>query len=136
MTYIFFNFLLSFLLCCMLLTTSYCYMIFEEKQNSDNYSINNNKIKIPDLPPISIVVTCQKGSKKISAKLAILPLGKGKKRNHEQGQIQTHTNNNHNSSCCLLNQLPEQKTQELARFLKPVSFFSGTEINLFPSKQS
>ncbi|KAG8131852.1 hypothetical protein E2320_009753, partial [Naja naja] len=48
------NFLLSFLLCCMLLTTSYCSMIFEEKQNSDNYSINNNKIKIPDLSPISI----------------------------------------------------------------------------------
>uniref|UniRef100_A0A8C5S188 Uncharacterized protein n=1 Tax=Laticauda laticaudata TaxID=8630 RepID=A0A8C5S188_LATLA len=121
MTYIFFNFLLSFLLCCMLLTTSYCYMIFEEKQNSDNYSINNNKIKIPDLPPISIV---GRHPPQIE------------KRNHEQGQIQTHTNNNHNSSCCLLNQLPEQKTQELARFLKPVSFFSGTEINLFPSKQS
>lgn len=49
------NFLLSFLLCCMLLTTSYCYMIFEEKQNSDNDAINNNKIKIPNLPPISIV---------------------------------------------------------------------------------
>ncbi|XP_032074841.1 agouti-signaling protein [Thamnophis elegans] len=63
------NFLLSFLLCCILLTTSYCYMIFEEKQNSDSNAINNNKIKMPDLPPISIV-DLTKTSLKLSRKEA------------------------------------------------------------------
>nr|XP_028590724.1 agouti-signaling protein [Podarcis muralis]XP_028590725.1 agouti-signaling protein [Podarcis muralis] len=49
------NFLLGFLLCCTLLITSYSYMVFEEKQNAVNSTVNNNKIKFPDLPPISIV---------------------------------------------------------------------------------
>ncbi|KAM3841739.1 agouti-signaling protein [Vipera latastei] len=62
------NFLLSFLLCSMLLTANYCYMIFDEKQNSDNYAINN-KIKIPDLAPISIV-DLTKTSLKLSRKEA------------------------------------------------------------------
>ncbi|KAM6453823.1 agouti-signaling protein [Liasis olivaceus] len=56
------NFLLGFLLCCMLLTASYSYMIFEEKQNLD-------KIKIPDLPPVSIV-DLTKMSLKLSRKEA------------------------------------------------------------------
>nr|XP_056701325.1 agouti-signaling protein [Euleptes europaea] len=62
------NLLLGLLLCCTLLTTSYSYMIFEEKQNTDT-AVGNNRMKLPDLPPISIV-DLTKASKKISRKEA------------------------------------------------------------------
>ncbi|XP_060089230.1 agouti-signaling protein [Heteronotia binoei] len=62
------NLLFGILLCCTLLTASYSYMIFEEKQNTDT-SVVNNKMKLPDLPPISIV-DLTKTPKKISRKEA------------------------------------------------------------------
>ncbi|XP_053105530.1 agouti-signaling protein [Hemicordylus capensis] len=61
------NLLLGFFLCCTLVTASYSYMIFEEKQ--DTAVVNNNKLKLPDLPPISIV-DLTKTSLKLSRKEA------------------------------------------------------------------
>ncbi|XP_062976017.1 agouti-signaling protein [Elgaria multicarinata webbii] len=63
------NLLLGFLLCCTLLTVSYSYMILDEKQDMDNGMANNNKIKLPDLQPISIV-DLTKTSLKLSRKEA------------------------------------------------------------------
>uniref|UniRef100_A0A8D0B2N7 Agouti-signaling protein n=2 Tax=Salvator merianae TaxID=96440 RepID=A0A8D0B2N7_SALMN len=63
------NLLLGFFLCCTVLTANYAHVIFEENQNTDNCTVNNNKIKFPDLPPISIV-DLTKTSLKLSRKEA------------------------------------------------------------------
>nr|XP_060628312.1 agouti-signaling protein isoform X1 [Anolis sagrei ordinatus] len=63
------NIFLGFLVCCILLAASNSYMIFEEKQNTDNSAVHNNKIKFPDLPHISIV-DLTKTSLKLSRKEA------------------------------------------------------------------
>ncbi|KAF7238934.1 Agouti-signaling protein, partial [Varanus komodoensis] len=63
------NLLLGLLLCCVLLMVSDSYMILEEKQDVDNSMENNNKIKFPDLQPISIV-DLTKSSLKLSRKEA------------------------------------------------------------------
>ncbi|XP_048353940.1 agouti-signaling protein isoform X2 [Sphaerodactylus townsendi] len=62
------NLLFVILFCCMFLTAIYSHMIFEEKQNTDN-AVKNSKMRLPDLPPISIV-DLTKTSKKISRKEA------------------------------------------------------------------
>ncbi|XP_020662166.1 agouti-signaling protein isoform X2 [Pogona vitticeps] len=63
------NLLLGFLLCCILLATSYSYMILEEKKDTNKSAVHTSKIKFPDLPPISIV-ELTKTSMKLSRKEA------------------------------------------------------------------
>ncbi|XP_066481897.1 agouti-signaling protein [Tiliqua scincoides] len=61
--------LLGVLFCCTLITASYSHVIFEEKQNMDSTAVNHNKMKLPALPPISIV-ELTKTSLKLSRKEA------------------------------------------------------------------
>ncbi|XP_025066534.1 agouti-signaling protein isoform X2 [Alligator sinensis] len=61
------NLLFGFLLCYILLTTTYSHMAIEE--NTEQSLANSNKMNLPDLPPISIV-ELTKASRKISRKEA------------------------------------------------------------------
>uniref|UniRef100_A0A8C3T5A7 Agouti-signaling protein n=1 Tax=Chelydra serpentina TaxID=8475 RepID=A0A8C3T5A7_CHESE len=61
------NFFLALFLCSILLSTAYSHIIFEE--NRDTNLATSNKMKLPDLPPISIV-ELTKTSRKVSRKEA------------------------------------------------------------------
>ncbi|KAH1181810.1 hypothetical protein KIL84_009564 [Mauremys mutica] len=61
------NLFLALFLCSILLSTAYSHMIFEE--NRDTNLATSNKMKLPDLPPISIV-ELTKTSRKVSRKEA------------------------------------------------------------------
>uniref|UniRef100_A0A452I3R5 Agouti-signaling protein n=1 Tax=Gopherus agassizii TaxID=38772 RepID=A0A452I3R5_9SAUR len=61
------NLFLALFLCSILLSTAYSHMIFEE--NRDTNLATSNKMKLPDLPSISIV-ELTKTSRKVSRKEA------------------------------------------------------------------
>ncbi|KAJ6661074.1 hypothetical protein lerEdw1_016875 [Lerista edwardsae] len=75
--------LLGFLFCCTLIIASDSHVIFEEKQNMDITAVHNHKMKLPDLPPISIV-DLTKTSLKLSRKEAEKKKYKKKKSKQEK----------------------------------------------------